>query len=156
MSQRIDPDTGLTPIAKQICVEYAKNPADITAAAQKARGIVSGIPYATDRAAATVASRVLSRANSRRYLAVLAAQHRVTPGRVFHTLDKALDAEKTLISPKGDFIGKEEDHNIRLRAADMSAKILGLYQAPGSQGNAAADDDIIDITPEDAEALLGE
>jgi hypothetical protein len=150
---QVDPETGLTPLAKEICIQSTISPGNLTQAAHKARQAIVGKPYDTDNSACATASEILSRPKSKAYIYWLAAQHKVTPNRIFQTLDKALDAEHTLISPKGDIVGKEPDWTVQLRAVDTTCKILGLYQAPaGSDSDKVGS--AIDITPEAAEALM--
>ena len=159
-AMQVDPETGLTPLAKEICIQSTITPGNLTQAAHKAREAVLGEPYKNNKAAGATASRTLSRVSSKLYLATLAAEAKVTPSRIFQKLDKALDATDFMILPSGDLARdndkqpiKQDNWQVQLRAVDLTCKILGLYQAPaGSDSDKAGS--AIDITPEAAEALM--
>lgn len=125
-------ENGLTPKEQILADEYLKT----------GNGTKSAlIAYDTDdvNVAAVIASRNLRKANVKQYVAEQCKIAGLTVPKVLLRLSEELDAERVLISPKGDVIGNEPDYSARHRAIETSIKyvlpeFIELQNKGGGQG----------------------
>lgn len=130
----VDPETGLTPKQRIFADAYLATGNGAEAARQAYD--ITNPDSSTPR---TLASQTLAKVNIRKYLHGIAKSVGLTPVRVCTTIVDGMDAQKVAQTATGGTIDLGADHSTRLRAADLGAKLLGLYDSPseGKQGGGA-------------------
>lgn len=82
----------------------------------------------TPEVVSVTASKVLSKANVQEAMQQALAKHNLTPDRLAGVVADALGATKVMIIGNGEdaMADVQPDHAIRLRAADMAGKFMGV------------------------------
>jgi hypothetical protein len=89
----------------------------------------------TPESASTLAARELSKVDVQEALQMALQEFGVTPRAVIQVVSDGMSAERTVILGNGDdaFADQVPDHSIRLKAAGLASKLMGIgQQATGS------------------------
>ena len=76
--------------------------------------------------ARNIASDNLTKPNVKAALEKAFEKHQITPEAITKPIADALTAEREVFNKDGDIIGTSKDHNVRLKAAGLAAKLMGV------------------------------
>ena len=116
----------LTLRQRRFVEEYVKNGGNATDAVVKAGYNSSGM------VAASVGSENLNKPNIRAEMEATLRRMNLGPDRIAKVVDRALEAESTMVVGDGKTITRP-DHGTQLKAADMLAKLADAYPTQAAQ-----------------------